>query len=162
MSTEEKYFLKPGYIFASEQPYLIHTVLGSCVSVCLWDVVRKAGGMNHYIYGRANHGNCNARYGDVSILYLIHYLMREMGCRRPNLRAHIIGGGYNRELDSKIGDGNVAVAEELLAENGIEVATKDVGGETGRKVIFNNVTGEVLVYKGINIRRSDWYPADEE
>ncbi len=162
MNTEEKYFLKPGYIFVSEQPYLIHTVLGSCVSVCIWDIVKKVGGMNHFIYGRASHGNHNARYGDVSILYLITYLMQEMGCQRINMRAHIVGGGYNRALDSKIGDENVAVAEELLSKNSIEVVTKDVGGETGRKVVFNNATGEVLVYKGINIRRSDWYPTDEE
>lgn len=158
----EKYYLKPGYIFVSEQPYLIHTVLGSCVSVCIWDIVRKAGGINHFIYGRAARGNYNARYGDIAIAYLVNYLVSEMGCRRISMRAHIIGGGYNRELDSAIGDGNVAVAEELLRKNGIEVVTKDVGGETGRKVIFNNVTGEVLVYKGINVRKSDWYPADEE
>ena len=161
MNIEEKYFLKPGYIFVSAQPYLIHTVLGSCVSVCIWDITRNAGGMNHYIYGRATSGNHNARYGDAAITYLVNYLTYEIGCQRINMRAHIIGGGHNRQLDSRIGDENVNIAEAILKRDGIEVVTRDVGGETGRKVIFNNITGEVLVYKGINIRGSDWYKTDE-
>ncbi len=156
MNTEEKYYLEPGYIFASEAPYLIHTVLGSCVSVCIWDSEKKAGGMNHYIYGRSGQGIRSARYGDVSTAYLIRLLL-DMGCRKTYMKAHIVGGGHNPELDSVIGDGNVAVAEEILRKNRIETVTSDTGGQTGRKLIFNNATGEILVYKGINIRRNDWY-----
>lgn len=161
MNTEERYFLQPGYIFASEQPYLIHTVLGSCVSVCLWDEIKEAGGMNHFIYGRSKPGFHTARYGDVSVTHLIR-LMLEMGCRNINMKAHIIGGGQNPQLDSRIGTENVSVAEEILKKNRIDVVTRDVGGKTGRKLIFNNVTGEILVYKGISIRRNDWYSTYEE
>ena len=161
MKQEGKFFLQPGYIFVSEQPYLIHTVLGSCVSVCLWDSSKKAGGMNHFIYSRTRPGFHNARYGDVSTIYLIR-LMLEMGCQKNQMKAHIVGGGHNPELDSKIGDENAIVAEEVLKKNMIEIVTKDVGGQTGRKIIFNNNTGEILVYKGINIRRNDWYTAYEE
>jgi chemotaxis protein CheD len=73
------------------------------------------------------------------------------------MKAHIIGGGRNPVFESTIGDENVQVAEEILIENRIEIVTKDVGGATGRKVVFHNKTGEILVYKGINIRESDWY-----
>jgi len=156
MNTEEKYFLEPGYIFVSEQPYFIHTVLGSCVSVCIWDSVRKIGGMNHFIYGRAGEGLYNAKYGDVSTAYLVH-LMLKAGCRKYDMKAHIAGGGHNSELNSRIGDENVAVAEEILKKNLIQIMTKDVGGQTGRKLVFNNITGEIIVYKGINVRRIDWY-----
>jgi chemotaxis protein CheD len=161
MNTEEKYYLQPGYIFASEEPYLIHTVLGSCVSVCIWESEKKAGGMNHFIYGRSGQGYGSARYGDVSTAYLIRLLL-DMGCRKACMKAHIVGGGHNPELGSKIGDGNVSVAEEILRENRIEIVTRDTGGRIGRKLIFNNSTGEILVYKGVNIRRNDWYTDDAE
>jgi chemotaxis protein CheD len=156
MDTEERFFLQPGYIFASAYPYQIHTVLGSCVSVCIWESEKRAGGMNHFIYGRSKQGFHNARYGDASTIHLIH-MMLEMGCQKICMKAHLIGGGYNAELGSKIGDENVKVAEEILIKNRIEIATKDTGGRIGRKLIFNNATGEILVYKGVNIRRDDWY-----
>jgi chemotaxis protein CheD len=156
MDTQERFFLQPGYIFASKYPYQIHTVLGSCVSVCVWESEKKAGGMNHFIYGRSQQGFYNARYGDVSTMHLIH-MMLEMGCQKTYMKAHVIGGGYNPELGSKIGNENARIAEEILMKNRIEIATKDTGGMFGRKLIFNNVTGEILVYKGANIRREDWY-----
>jgi len=156
MKTEERYFLEPGYIFASSDPYLIHTVLGSCVSVCIWESECQVGGMNHFIYGRSKTGVYNARYGDASTEYLIR-LMLEMGCRKTNMKSHIVGGGCNPKLGSKIGEENALVAEEILLKNGIEIVTKDTGGHIGRKLIFNNKTGEIIIYKGINIRRTDWY-----
>lgn len=156
LEAAEKYFLQPGFIFVSEAPYLIHTVLGSCVAVCLWDTTLHFGGMNHYIYARAKKGNANGKYGNASISHLVR-MMIEMGCKYQNLRAHIIGGAENMTLRSTIGTENVEIAEELLGKSRINVVSRDVGGNLGRKVVFNNSTGEVLVYKVENIRRSDWY-----
>ena len=152
----EKYFLQPGCIFVSEEPYMIHTVLGSCIAVCLWDSVRRYGGMNHYIYSRSTGGDRNVRYGDVSIRHMIA-LMVENGSRHADLKAHVTGGGFNPELGPQIGRDNAAVALELLDEKGISILTSDVGGQTGRKIVFNNMTGEIIVYKGINVRKGDWY-----
>lgn len=157
----EKYFLNPGCIFVSEHPYLICTVLGSCISVCIWDSVKKYGGMNHYIYSRPRKGQQNARYGIFSIPYLI-LLMIRTGSRYADLKAHIVGGASNSEMSSAIGRENSILAEKILKENNIAIITKDVGGQVGRKVIFNNISGEILVYKGVNIRRSDWYSNCDE
>jgi len=38
------YFLEPGFILVAIEPIVISTVLGSCVSVCLYDINRKMGG----------------------------------------------------------------------------------------------------------------------
>ncbi|MBW4057105.1 MAG: chemoreceptor glutamine deamidase CheD, partial [Proteobacteria bacterium] len=38
----------PGQYYATAENNVITTVLGSCVSVCLYDVVNGVGGMNHY------------------------------------------------------------------------------------------------------------------
>lgn len=156
ISSMGKYFLQPGYIFVSEQPYLIHTVLGSCVSVCIWDSMRKFGGMNHYIYSKAHSNERNGKYGDVSIPYLLRLIMN-MGSHKHDLKAHVVGGGRNPHLSPGIGEENSQIALDILKSSGIEIITADFGGQTGRKVVFNNESGEILVHKGINIRKSDWY-----
>lgn len=156
MEEVENYFLQPGFIFVSDRPHLIHTVLGSCVSVCLWDSANGFGGMNHYIYGRSLRKTGGARYGDLSIPYLLR-LIKEAGSKIEDLKAHIIGGAENPELNSAVGRENVQIAEEIMNRNGIRVVSRDTGGVLGRKVIFNNATGEILVYKVQSIRRNDWY-----
>lgn len=157
----QKYYLHPGFIFVSEQPYYIHTVLGSCISVCIWDVVRKYGGMNHYIYSKPFGNENSARFGTVSIKHLLK-LMFENGSLAQNLKAHIIGGGYSIFAGPAIGEANKEIAEEILENNRILVVTKDTGGQTGRKVVFNNYNGEIIVYKGIDVRKDDWYNGYEK
>jgi chemotaxis protein CheD len=156
----QKYYLQPGFIFISEQQYNIHTVLGSCVSVCIWDAAREYGGMNHYIYDRPTGNEYSARYGTASIRHMLD-LFYDNGSSARNLKAHIVGGGFGEFSDPKVGAGNVAVAEEILERNGIVIITKDTGGQTGRKVIFNNYSGEIIVYKGIDVRKGDWYSSRE-
>ena len=43
-----------------------------------------------------------------------------------------------------IGERNVKVAKETLAEAGIRIVAESTGGTQGRKIIFNTATGEVL------------------
>ena len=48
--TLRDYYLSPGYIFISEEPSLISTVVGSCVAVSPWDCRKEYGAMAHYLY----------------------------------------------------------------------------------------------------------------
>jgi len=154
---QEKYFLQPGYILVSKDPYLISTVLGSCIAVCLWDSVQKFGGMNHYLYARTFNNIRNSQSGNVSIPYMIKLLI-DLGAQKHNLKAHIIGGAQNREMQSStIGRDNIKIAEKILGDNYIDIVTVDVGGDMGRKVTFDNYSGEVVVYKVNSLRRCDWY-----
>jgi chemotaxis protein CheD len=55
-----------GEIYTSSEPAVVETILGSCVSVCLFDPVRKTGGMNHILLpGKAdlNKFDGATRYG---------------------------------------------------------------------------------------------------
>jgi chemotaxis protein CheD len=83
--------------------------------------------------------------------------MVEAGSLKQFIRAHIIGGGLNPELSSTVGEENILIAEEVLKSYHIAVLTRDTGGHTGRKLVFNNESGKILVYKGISVRRDDWY-----
>lgn len=156
MNELEKYFIQPGFIYTSKQPILIHTVLGSCVSVCIWDNKNIYGGINHFIYPRRGENEPTAKYGDVSTQYLLD-LMIKMGSEKNDLIAHVVGGAQNPEFNSTIGMQNVDVATEILEKKGIKIVDLDTGGSLGRKITFNTLTGEILIYKCMKLREGDWY-----
>ena len=74
---------------------------------------------------------------------------------KGNFEAHIFGGAA---LDSNDGRGhaNIAMARKVLSSRGISIATEDVGGSKGRKILFDPETGHVAVLKVHSIRREDW------
>lgn len=157
MQDKEKYFLQPGYIFVSKEPHLISTVLGSCVSVCIWDEINHFGGMNHYIHPKPFEKQRSAHFGSISIPHLINLLVK-MGSKKSNLKAHIIGGAQNKEINCCIvAKQNVEIAEKILKKYHISVMINDTGGEMGRKIVFDTETGEVVVMKVHNLREYDWY-----
>jgi chemotaxis protein CheD len=156
MNKFENYYLLPGFIFFSETPYLIHTILGSCVSVCVWDYRRRYGGINHYMYARARESKRNGNYGDVSIPYLVHLLLGA-GSKREHLFVHIVGGSNSLEFQSNVGGSNIQIADEIVHKLGLKVMSRDVGGTVGRRLVFNNDTGEIYVNKELVLRKEDWY-----
>lgn len=149
--TTLKHFLFPGTLFAAPQDYLISTVLGSCVAVCLWDSVARLGGINHYMLPLWNgEGLATPKFGNIAIEKLLARVLA-MGCRREYLVAKVFGGanvmGTGHEM-FMIGDRNIMLAFQMLEEYGIPIAASDVGGRVGRKIIMHTATGVVLVGKG--------------
>ncbi len=157
------YFLEPGYIFVATRPTAISTVLGSCVSVCIYDQKRKTGGMNHYRlpYIREKHV-ATAKYGNVAIITLIRMMIHD-GSKIKNLEAQIFGGAYNPGVSNKnIGHENIMIAKKIFVRERISVTSEDVGGRKGRKIVFNTDTNEIAVLKVDKLRLSDWYPYENE
>jgi chemotaxis protein CheD len=159
---KNEYFLKKGYIYIPSLPTLISTVLGSGVSVCLWDRKKQHGGMNYFLYPEP-HDRRDTRpiYGNVATIALVKFF-REDGSEIEDLEAQIIGGAVPLEGASsehvKIARDNVAVARKILRYYGIPVVAEDVGGRKGRKVVFNTFTNEVAILHVDRIRQEDWYP----
>ncbi|MFP4031129.1 MAG: chemotaxis protein CheD [Desulfococcaceae bacterium] len=153
------YFLEPGYIFVATRPAVISSVLGSAVSVCLYDRKRKLGGMNQFQLPEVrDRKKATARYGNAATLALVR-MMEENGCSIRTMEAQIIGGGYNRAVsDEDVGRTNVGVARRVLGRKGIRIVSEDVGGTKGRKVVFNTGANEVAVMKVDRLRAGDWYP----
>lgn len=146
-----RHFLFPGTIFAEPLEYLISTVLGSCVTVCLWDHVARKGGMNHFMLPLWNgEGLATPKYGNIAMEKLLAKVLSS-GCHRENLVAKVFGGanvsGTGLEV-FMIGDRNIMLAMQMLEELRIAVVAKDVGGRVGRKIIMNSASGVVLVGKG--------------
>lgn len=142
------HYLYPSALFASTEPYLVDTILGSCVAVCLFDSVKKTGGINHYMLPLWNgNGLASPKYGNIAIEKLIEQLL-SYGSSINNIQAKIFGGGEVVETTNnmfRIGERNIETAEKILREKGIKIIGKSVGGNKGRKIRFNTHTGVVLM-----------------
>ncbi len=144
-----RHYLYPGAIFVHSQPHLVTTILGSCVSVCLWDSKTRIGGINHYLLPFWNgEGLPTPKYGNIAIVKLIEKMLASPGCHKDHLVAKIFGGasmwGTGGGLLA-IGDRNCELAKELLHKHAIPIQACDLGGKVGRKLIFNTQDGSVLV-----------------
>jgi chemotaxis protein CheD len=143
----KSHFLYPSTIFASNEPYIINTILGSCVAVCLYDPVLKAGGINHYMLPFWNgDGLASPKYGNIAIEKLLERMLY-MGCNKSRIIAKVFGGG--EVIDTQIshfniGERNIAVAQQTLKELKIMISGQSLGGKQGRKIQFNTHTGAVL------------------
>ncbi|MBI5885270.1 MAG: chemotaxis protein CheD [Deltaproteobacteria bacterium] len=137
-------------LFAKNGQYIISTILGSCVAICMWDPILRIGGMNHYLLPLWNgEGLPTPRYGNVAIGMLIEKMI-SLGSRRDSLKAKIFGGASVLEGIGgllEVGSRNITLAEETLEQEGVTVLGYDVGGSAGRKVIFFTDSGDVFVRK---------------
>ncbi len=157
------YFLSPGYIYLSEEPSLISTVVGSCVAVSLWDCKKECGAMAHFLYPSTDaRSQASAKYGNVAIQHLIRLFVAE-GSKVKNLRAQIFGGAISPSGGcERIGPENVRIAKRTLVSRKIPVLSEDVGGSMGRKIVYNTLKNEAVVYKVNQLRKGDWYPYIQE
>lgn len=149
-----KKFIHVGEIFIGAKPTEISTVLGSCISVCLYDKVEQVAGMNHYLVPLWNeNGLQSPKYGNISIPKLIENMLN-IGCEKHNLEAKLFGGGNVINVtheDMMIGRKNILIAKEILREYNIKITAQDVGGTRGRKILMRSDTGKVfLKYTGVD------------
>ncbi len=142
---KKKIFVLPGEIAVTRQPALIGTLLGSCVAVCLYNRKLKFGGMNHYLLPSGTDRTSVGKFGDKAMDKLIGAMLK-IDPEPRNLEAKIYGGGKvvsHLASSFDVGEKNVAIAVAKLKENNISIVKREVRGEQGRKILFNNYTGEV-------------------
>ena len=154
----------PGQYYAAREEGLIVTVLGSCVSACLWDPVHRIGGMNHFMLPGLGHVRPEtagfeaeepARLGVYAMEVLINRMHR-LGAERSRVVAKVFGGGSVLEgMEAlNIGNQNGGFVLDFLREEGIPVAAQDLYDTCPRKVYFFSATGKVLV-KRLRTLRND-------
>ena len=144
----------PGEFYVTQQPEVIVTVLGSCVSACIRDRKRGIAGMNHFMLPMQQHESelsplsRSARYGSWAMEMLINELLKA-GAQRVDLEVKIFGGG--RVLNGMdmidIGRRNVEFVESYLALEGLPIVAQDTGDIYPRKLQFFTETGKVRVRK---------------
>lgn len=141
-------FLHPGEYHLGQAPGRIRTLLGSCVSVTVWNQAKQVGGMCHALLPsrvrRAGEG-LDGRYVDEAVEWLAQTLLRH-GIQPSACRAKLFGGGNMfapPAADLDVGRRNVEAARCCLAERGFVIVREDVGGDRPRRLSFDLASGRV-------------------
>ena len=142
-------FLNQGQLFVHRLPHLITTVLGSCVSVCIWDTQQEFGGMNHFMLPMWNgEGLASPKYGNIAIKKLLEK-MDTLGGVRDDYIAKVFGGGnvlgVGEQQYFQVGEKNAEVALNTLSQEGVMVVAKKLNSNRGVKVVMHSGTGEVIL-----------------
>lgn len=122
------------------------TLLGSCVSVCLYDTRLKLAGMNHFLLpsvtGKRDDDPDLVLAGDFSMAVLVNDMLRQ-GANKARMVARAFGGGnVVSAFRTSIGERNAAFAQEWLEREGIPLLGSDFGGAWARKIVFLPATGD--------------------
>ena len=137
-----------GGVFASREPAVVYTLLGSCIAVCLRDPVAQIGGMNHFMLPASAEGEAaGSRYGIQAMELLINACMKR-GADRSRLEAKVFGGGHVlriRESADNVPKSNIRFALEFLQTECIPIISRDVGGYVGREIYFFTDSGRTLL-----------------
>lgn len=129
----------------SEQPdVVITTVLGSCVSACIFDPERGIGGMNHFLLPDPVSGTGDIRFAAAAMETLINGLLRQ-GALRNRMQAKLFGGARMMLSLPDIGRRNADAAHRILQNDGIRVVSGDLCGHEARRVRFWPTSGRVQV-----------------
>ena len=150
----------PGEFYSTDKPVLISTVLGSCISIALYDPDLKLGGLNHFMLPTTNRTQEisieeQGRYGDFAMELLLNDMFKK-GAKKENLKAKVFGGG--NVLDdggfhkNRTGLNNISFALEYLQTENIPIIANDTGGIFPRKIFYDPQTSKIFLKR---IQRSD-------
>lgn len=140
-----------GGVHSSKEPVMLDTVLGSCISACVFDPGTGIGGMNHFMLpeGADPENPTSTRYGVNAMELLISEIMK-LGGNRKRFQAKVFGGGHVlriRESLDGIPQQNINFVRKFLHDEHIPVMREDVGGYQARRVLFNTNTAQVFLKK---------------
>lgn len=129
------------YRVSRDPEIVLSTVLGSCVSACIFDPVARVGGMNHFLLpGVEGSNQSELKYGAMAMELLINDLLKQ-GAARSQLRVKLFGGARMSASFSDIGEKNVIFARAYLQREGFQVVAESVGGQQARRLHFRPATG---------------------
>lgn len=146
--------LRPGELYVAQEPTIIATLLGSCVSVCLFCPVKKIGAMCHGVMPFQDNTSASEsfRFVDSSVAYMVEVLGKVNGGRRAALEAKLFGGADVLDLHINkargfmtIGRQNIEAARASLAKHGVPITAEKVGGASGCKLLFYSHTGDAFL-----------------
>jgi chemotaxis protein CheD len=167
MRTPKRFFHHPNVVTLypgefrvnrAAEKVLLHTLLGSCVSACLYDPKARVVGMNHFLlssqryaknmtYTRTEAG----RYGIHSMELLINEMLKA-GADRGRLQAKAFGGATIMKEQGQdnffcVGQINMRFIQDFLANEKIPLVASDLGGNQGRVIFFDSESFSVDVRK---------------
>ena len=137
-----------GEIAISDDPSVVFgTLLGSCISVCMYDLQAGVGGMNHFLIpGEDCMGDRDAAaylYGINAMRGLTEGLVKAGGVRE-RFQCKAFGGGAVLSIASDIGQENVGFLLDYFQREEIRCVSYSFGGSRVRRIRFWPTTGKVM------------------
>ncbi|GFE52422.1 putative chemoreceptor glutamine deamidase CheD [Roseobacter cerasinus] len=128
----------------SDPDMVITTLLGSCVSCCLWDPEAGVGGMNHMLLTSSSANDGMSQMLGVNAMELLINEILKKGGSRGRLHAKAFGGARMVAGLSDIGQKNSDFILEFLEQEGITCESHSLGGQTARHLMFWPASGRVM------------------
>jgi two-component system chemotaxis response regulator CheB len=145
--------INSGEIGFSTSGEVFITLLGSCVSICIYDPILKIGGINHFLLpdreclGSGSQANCSENplnFAEESIIELLR-LFKKSGSNPSTLIVYLLGGGTPIEGSQyHVGVLNVKKGKDILAKFNFKI-TKEKTQSHSMSVKFDTGTGEVFL-----------------
>jgi chemotaxis protein CheD len=130
---------------------IVTYALGSCIAVVVYDPIKVAGGMIHFMLPMSSTSPDKARekpamFADTGVPLLFTEMYR-LGCDKKNLVVKVVGGGslYDDNGMFNIGQRNYTVVRKLFWKNGVLIKAEDVGGAKSRTARLFVRSGKVVV-----------------
>jgi chemotaxis protein CheD len=130
---------------------LVTYALGSCIAVMVYDPVRKAGGMIHYMLPLSETAPEKARsrpamFADTGIPLLFR-AMRDIGGTKSDWIVKVAGGGslYGDDRGYAIGQRNYIILREIFGKAGVMITAEDVGGAKSRTTRLYIASGRCTI-----------------
>lgn len=143
--TEQRIHITQGeYAVGQGDHVVITTLLGSCVSSCIWDETAKVGGMNHMLLAGVHAASAAATLADINAIEMLINELIKRGARRDRLQAKAFGGARMISGLSDIGQHNAEFTLRYLKSEDIPVVTQSLGGVHARNIRFWPGTGRVM------------------
>jgi chemotaxis protein CheD len=169
--SEVDIFLMPGELHVTQQPTVISTLLGSCVSVVLYHKPTGLAAISHAQIPQAKTGKCSVhcparcnqnsdeknefRYVTCSTRFMLEKFAAD-GIDYRTIDVKIFGGSnvLGNITGNTIGDQNIAMIHSLIEQFNLRVISNDTAGNVGRTIYFYTKNGDVLVRKHIGVKNN--------
>lgn len=148
-------YLKPAEMHIADSPSIVKTVLGSCVSITMFNRRLKVGAICHGMLPHCRRkAGCRDecaegfKYVDYSIRQMLERF-RSMGIGHREIEVKLFGGADMFATDAgereTVGVQNTKTALRIFEKERLTLRTSDTGGSQGRKLFFYTHTGEVFL-----------------
>jgi chemotaxis protein CheD len=151
-------YLHPGEAFFCKKPLIVSTVLGSCISITMFNKQNKLAGISHCQLPKCDKYNINCDNCDEPFKYVncsVKKMLEKFNEHEINsdaIEVKLFGGAdvlnnTNGVINYTVGKQNIITAKKIINKNNLNLVARDVGGKQGRKIFFNSETGEIILYR---------------
>lgn len=154
----EHVHLLAGQLYFGSNAARVHTLLGSCVAITLWNPVKRMGGMCHFLLPNRNRpvgAPRDARFGTESLEMLVEALQRA-GTKPSDYIVHLYGGADTMPdsggIKFNVGERNIEQGWTLIDQYGFNLENVDVGDHVPRNVSMTFPDGTVEMRRGKSMK----------